>query len=377
MYNVAELLRTDAFLEDFQDSYDLKHPPSLLRCAKVKITSRCNLRCVMCKYWQTRREEALSSERWREVFAEMAGLGCRKIHFSGGEVFLRPDFLDLVEAAIGLGMRANFTTNGTLVDKEQARRVADLGVHGVSVSLDGPKPAVHDRIRGRDGAFRRSVRTIRWLKRFSDRLRVRVNFVVMRQNFRKLPQMVRLAGELGADDLVPMPVDEKGSRKNRLSAGQIREYNREIAPEVAELRRRYGFSVHPLQIYPFGVTEEEISFSERGLYARGSFERRACLVPWFHLFVAWNGEVFLCCMTNGRMDPLGHVGRQGVREVFQGEGYQRIREQFRRGRHLDSCHRCDLFLRENALLHSALDQARHLERPVLEARPGPGSGAPE
>jgi MoaA/NifB/PqqE/SkfB family radical SAM enzyme len=375
MYNVAELIRSEAFLEDFRDSFDLKQPPSLLRCAKVKITSRCNLRCVMCKYWKTTAEETLPFARWCEVFAEMADLGCRKIHFSGGEVFLRPDFLDLVESAIGRGMRANMTTNGTLIDKEKARRIADLGVHGISISLDGPKPSVHDRIRGREDAFRKSVRTIRWLKRFSDRLRVRVNFVIMRQNFRKLPQMVRLAGELGADELVPMPVDEKGTRKNRLSAAQIREYNRVIAPEVAELRRRYGFSTHPLDVYPFGVTEEEIGFSERGLYARGSFERRACLVPWFHLFAAWNGDVFLCCMTNGRMDPLGNVGRQGVREVFQGEGYRRIRGEFRAGRHLASCHRCDLFLRENALLHTALDQSRQLERPVLEGHPGPGARA--
>ena len=182
--------------------------------------------------------------------------------------------------------------------------------------------------------------------------------------------MVRLAGELGADELVPMPVDEKGARRNRLSAAQIGEYNREIAPEVAELRRRYGFSTHPLDVYPFGVTAEEIGFSARGLYARGFFERRTCLVPWFHLFAAWNGDVFLCCMTNGRMEPLGNVGRQAVRDVFHGEGYRRIREEFRGGRHLASCQRCDLFLRENALLHAALDQPRHAERPVLEPSGG-------
>ena len=84
MYNVAELIRNEAFLEDFRESYELRQPPSLLRCAKVKITSLCNLRCVMCKYWHAKSEEALTTDRWREVFAEMADLGCRKIHFSGG-----------------------------------------------------------------------------------------------------------------------------------------------------------------------------------------------------------------------------------------------------------------------------------------------------
>ena len=167
MYDVGALLRDETFLEELEDSLDLHRPPPLLRCAKIKITSRCNLRCVMCKYWQTRSEQTLSSERWREVFGELHGLGCQKLHFSGGEVFLRRDFLDLVESAVGAGMKVNMTTNGTLIDREKARRIGRIGVNSVSISLDGARPAVHDAIRGRPDAFRKSVRTIRWLKRSS------------------------------------------------------------------------------------------------------------------------------------------------------------------------------------------------------------------
>lgn len=368
MWNVGELIRDHGFLDDLRESLDLRRPPPVLRCAKIKITSRCNLRCVMCKYWRTTQEDTLSSDRWREVFAELADLGCRKVHFSGGEAFLRPDFLDLVEDATRRGLRVNMTTNGTLVDRDRARRIVDVGVNSVSISLDGPKTSVHDRIRGREGAFRKSVRTIRRLVAAKDGPRVRINFVVMRTNFRKLPAMIRLAGELGVEDLVAMPVDEKGERRNRLSEARIREYNRDVAPEVLALRRRYGFPVHPLDVHPFGVTPEEIRYSAEGLYARGMFERRTCLVPWFHTFIAWNGEVSLCCMTNGRMESVGNVGTAPVRDVFHGEGYRKIRQAFRAGRHLGSCHRCDLFLRENALLHAALDQPREVRGPVLETQ---------
>src|SRR6266851_9659506 len=178
--------------------------------------------------------------------------------------------------------------------------------------------------------------------------------------------MVRLAGELGAEELLPMPVDESGARKHRLSSRQILEYNRMIAPDVLALRERYGFSTAPAFVYPFGVTEEEVRLSAQGLYARGVFERRACLVPWLHTFFAWNGDAFLCCMTNGRMEPLGNVGRQSVRDVFEGPGYRRVRGEFLAGRHLGSCHRCDLFPRENALLHAALDEARERAGPVAD-----------
>jgi MoaA/NifB/PqqE/SkfB family radical SAM enzyme len=370
VYDLGALVHDPAFLEGFAESLELRRPPPLLRCAKIKLTSRCNLRCVMCKYWQTESEQALGSTRWCEVFGELAELGCRKVHFSGGEVFLRADFLDLVESATRRGLKVNMTTNGTLVSRDAVRRIAELGVNGVSISLDGPTATAHNRIRGRDYAFRRSLRTARLLRRASPRTKLRINFVVMRGNYRRLPEMVRLAGELGARELVPMPVDEKGPRRNRLSKAQIREYNRELAPRVLELRRRYGFSLAPALVYPFGVTEAEVRMSSRGMYARGFFERRACLVPWLHAFFAWNGDAFLCCMTNGRMEPLGNLGRQSVREVFHGPTYRRVREEFLAGRHLPSCHRCDLFLPENALLHAALDEAGHALRPFAHGAGG-------
>ena len=370
MYALEELIAKPGFLESLEHSLDATAEPPLLREAKIKLTSFCNLRCQMCHYWETKREDALSGERWRQVLGELATLGCRKVHFSGGEVFLRRDFLDLVEHAVGAGIKVNMTTNGTLVDRAKAKRMVRAGVNSISISLDGPGSKVHDRIRGVRGAFRRSLRTIRWLQRFSEGARrpvkVRVNFVVMNDNFRTLPEMVRLAGELGVLELNPMPVDEKGPRKKRLSRSQIEEYNREIAPRVLELRQQYGLSTAPDKVYPFGVTPEEVKLSRDGFYARGFYERRACLAPWLHTFLAWNGDVYLCCMTNGRMGALGNAGRQTMREIFHGDPYRRVRESFMAGRHLAPCHRCDLFLVENARLHGALGEAGAF-RPATDA----------
>jgi len=368
MYAVHELVSDPDFLEDLGASLATGAAPPLLRCAKIKLTSRCNLRCVMCRYWQTESETVLSSERWRGVFGELVELGCRKLHFSGGEVFLREDFLELVESAVARGLKVNLTTNGTLISKPAAKRLVAAGVNAVSVSLDGPTAAAHDAVRGRDYAYRRSLRALRWLRRASPSLKLRVNFVVMQDNYRQLPEMVRLAGELGMTDLVPMPIDEKGPRKRRLSRSQIRRYNREVAPQVLELRRRYGFATEPGLVYPFGVTEEELAASARGLYARGAFERRPCLAPWLHAFFAWDGETYLCCMTNGRMQSLGNVGRQSVREVFHGEGFAQVRREFLAGQAQPSCHRCDLFLPENARLHAALEKTRQAPRSRVRRR---------
>jgi radical SAM protein with 4Fe4S-binding SPASM domain len=115
-------------------------------------------------------------------------------------------------------------------------------------------------------------------------------------------------------------------------------------------------TLDPGRIHPFGTTPQEIKLSRDGLYARGFFERRPCLAPWLSSFIAWNGDVYLCCMTNGRMDALGNAGTQSMQEIFQAEPYREVRRSFMAGRHLKPCHRCDLFLGENAQLHAALGE---------------------
>jgi MoaA/NifB/PqqE/SkfB family radical SAM enzyme len=357
MYNTAQIAAEPALLEGLARSLAGLERPSI-RDAKIKLTSRCNLRCRMCSYWRTTWEKTLSTERWKGVLEELGALGCRKVHFSGGEVFLRRDFLDLVEHASALGMKVNMTTNGTLLNRERIRRLVRARPNSISLSLDGPRARVHDAIRGVPGSFRRTCRSIRQIHRqgdeFGRRPAVRLNFVLQKKNYRHSVEMVELARALEVVELHPMPVDEKGPRRNRLTLEEILHYNAEIAPAVREARRRCGFSTDPAFVYPYGLSQRDLKFSKKAHYARGFYQERPCLAPWMHLFIAWDGNCYLCCMTNGRMEPLGNVARSSVGEVFWGERMQRVRRQFLDGFRHEICHRCDMFLTENARLHRAL-----------------------
>ena len=115
---------------------------------KIKLMFGCNLKCVMCNHWRMTREPPLAMDRFFTVLNELAELGCRKIHLSGGEPLLRPQIPELIAHATTLGLRVTMTTNGTLIDKTLARRLVEAGLRGVNVSLDSPDRRVHDRIRG-------------------------------------------------------------------------------------------------------------------------------------------------------------------------------------------------------------------------------------
>jgi len=355
MYDALAIAREPLLLEPLRRSVHESAPPAYLRSLKLKLTARCNLKCVMCRYGRGWAPPELTTADWTRVLVEASELGCHKVHFSGGEVLVRPDFEELVAVAAERRIKVTFTSNLTLLTKERAKRLLRHKIGSISTSLDGASSKVHERVRGIPGSFKRTLRALAWIRRYrsDERPRLRINFVMMRDNFRDYPTLLRLAGELGAVDVVPMPVDTKRS-KLRLSKRMIREYNEEIAPEVAELRQALGMPVTETAIYPFGRADRALTLSRQGEYASGYYVDHLCYAPYLHAFAAWDGKVYLCCMTNGRIEPLGDLSRQSLQEVFLGERFDEIRRSMLEAR-LASCHACDMVVTENRALDHALE----------------------
>ncbi len=360
MYNIEEFTADENLLRRLKDCISNPGADGVLRSAKMKVTPRCNLRCRMCSYWRYESQPEMSTERLLSLIDELADMGVRKIHFSGGEPLLRSDIFDAIGRCTARKIRANITTNGTMVDHERAKMLVKSGARSVSVSIDGPTAKVHDQIRGVDGAFKKAVSAVERLAEARDkysrrkRMRIRINTVLQRDNWRHLPEIVRLAGKLGADEMHPMPVDPKKPAM-LIKKSEIKDFNLCIAPEVETLRIRLGFSTDPLLVYPFGQSKDDINHAREGRYALGFFDEHLCYVPWLHLFIAWNGDVYPCCMTRGRVKSLGNLIENSVEEVFTGEEYSRLRRVFIRNR-LPECARCDNFLHENHLLVEALEK---------------------
>ena len=328
---------------------------TLLRSLKIKLISTCNLRCVMCRYWRIPRR-FLPVDGVLTVLDSAVSLGCRKVHLSGGEVTLY-EGLESVIARASRAMRVNLTTNAVLLDRPRARRWIDAGLHAVSVSLDGATADTHDAIRGVRGAFDQSIKGIRSLVREREkrgaRIRLRINTVVQRKNLPEQAALLRLAAELGACDVVPMPVD--GASADRPDATDIARYNTTIAPKITNLRLRYGFPAGTERVYPFGVSPEEVARAANGSYSLGYYERHQCYAPYLHAFVSHLGEVFACCMTAERMPSLGNVLTESLADIFRGPRYEAFRADMRRQR-LPMCEKCDQFLPENRQIRDALGE---------------------
>lgn len=313
-----------------------------LTSAKFKLVDGCNLRCFMCDYWKQRRKGELTTVEVKRALGELAELGCQKVHFTGGELFLRRDAIELLTHAAELGLRTNLTTNGTLLDRQKIRDLLSIPVRSVTLSIDSPVRRVHDTVRGREGCYAQTTKTLdRLLARRKKKTRVALNTVVSAQNFRTLVEMPEFLRDRPIDRWLLIPMDPWNQNPHALQAEQLVEYNTHIAPTLADTIGIPGFDP-----WIYGKSAEDLGYASRGQWARGFYQKHRCHVPWFHTLIDSRGNVYPCCMGHGRLPDLGNIREQTLAEIFNGPAYVTFRQ-----RMLDErptiCSRCDDFLPEN------------------------------
>jgi radical SAM protein with 4Fe4S-binding SPASM domain len=127
------------------------------------LTRTCNLKCVHC-YTDSEAKKypnELTTEQCKAVLDDLAAFKVPAVLFSGGEPLVRPDLFELAAHARSRGLHVVLSTNGTLIDEEIAKRFVELQFAYIGISLDSASPAIHDKFRGMEGAFERTMRGFR------------------------------------------------------------------------------------------------------------------------------------------------------------------------------------------------------------------------
>ncbi len=163
---------------------------------QLDITYRCNERCVHCYLDHHDHGEMTTAEILR-LIDEMADAGVLTLTLSGGEIFLRKDFFEIVEHARRLTFCVKLKTNALLIGEREAARLRDLAVQEIQVSIYSHRADVHDAITLVPGSLERSLSAIRFLK--ARDLKVVMANVLMRQNMADYTAVQELAEEIGVE----------------------------------------------------------------------------------------------------------------------------------------------------------------------------------
>ena len=124
---------------------------------------------------------------------QLKDLHCTEVSFSGGEVFLHENFLDILEYAHGYNFKLSFLTNGTLITPDLVEKLKKIGHMKIQVSIDGHSAGIHDAFRGVKGSFEKAVRAVKMLKNAGFSLVI--SHVVNQTNYKFIQAMADLANE--------------------------------------------------------------------------------------------------------------------------------------------------------------------------------------
>jgi mycofactocin biosynthetic radical S-adenosylmethionine protein MftC len=295
-------------------------------CAPVnvtwEVTYNCNLSCIHCLSDSGNRNVAeMSTDDCRRVIDELAAMKVFQFNIGGGEPFMRPDFLDLMDYAHVKGIVTCISTNGTLIDRDIAKRLNHPLVY-IQVSLDGATPESNDPIRGK-GSFQNVLRALDYLREWD--IEVSINTVLTQLSFPELDKMSKLASDYGAKLRVsrfrPSGRGKESWSKLNVTADQMLAFSDWLSRHLGVSTGDSFFSVS---------TEERRSL---GLNMCGACKLTCCISP--------EGGVYPCAFLQEDDFRAGVVPEQSFGKIW------RESPVFKSFRNLEiksceSCHRFDL-----------------------------------
>jgi len=314
----------------------------------LEMTRCCNLRCVMCQYihWlretpaSKQREGDLTTEEWRRVIDQIPRFALAT--FTGGEPFMRKDFLQLLEHA-GKRIRTHLITNATLLTEERARRCVELapkragraGFNFAGVSIDGPAE-VHDRIRGMTNAFERSVAGVKALVAFREEAGktcplVHVTTVIQEPNLDHLAEMPRVVADMGGDvlnyTLETRSLDLPGYGKADPSSFRTSDIQspRLDAQRLADALRSTRANAAELGVE---LRMPDMPDGEIVRYYTGETNLRdfRCGSLWTNLIIGADGRAHGCWLRS-----VGDVRTSSLKQIWNGPDLRAFRKRTRKG----------------------------------------------
>lgn len=316
----------------------------------------CNLRCRECwlygdsaaeNAWleEVKREQA-SLSTWVQTLDEMAMAGGKPaISIMGGEPLMHPQIIEFVrEAKRRLPNCAlDMSTNGTLLPRV-ADRLVRAGIDVVYVSLDGPTPEVNDPIRG-PRSYQRAVAGVESLQRARGagaEPRLALNFTLTGMNYTSLPGMVRLAEQLGVEEVtvdLAMYFTRQEGEETRPSfeavtgrpfaswRGYCNEHQHaavdkarleEALEEAKSLAGPVAVLVAPLR---YSSADQSAYFTPAWKHV---IREVTCPKLWTQATILPNGDVLSCTPFSDTV--MGNLSESSLGEVWRGAAYQRMRK---------------------------------------------------
>ncbi|PIQ89564.1 MAG: radical SAM/SPASM domain-containing protein [Candidatus Omnitrophica bacterium CG11_big_fil_rev_8_21_14_0_20_42_13] len=290
-----------------------------LRMVAWEVTRSCNLSCAHCRASSKHGPYPgeLSKEECFKVLDEIVSFAKPVIILTGGEPLLREDIFEIAAYGKKCGLVMVMAPNGLLLTDENIKKIIASGIKRISVSLDGPNAKIHDNLRQVPGAFDGAIAGIKRAKKLG--LEFQINSTITKRNIQYLPEMMKLAKDLGAAAhhiflLVPTGRG-KDMEKEELSPLEYEETLKFLEKEKNNF---------PLQIKVTCAPHYNRILAQNNPQTAGSLRGRGCMGGVSFCFISHVGELSPC----GYLElKCGNVRKEGFKKAWlESEVFNNLRD---------------------------------------------------
>lgn len=321
---------------------------ALPECLYLEVTNRCNLRCRACVQYrgmpEAPRDLSFKEAMW--VADQVPDLKRAVLH-GIGEPLLNKELPSIIRGLKDRNVHVLFNSNALLLNPELARELVAAGLDEFRVSLDAATESTYTGVRGdeRLSEVMSNLAVLIRVRRESagSKPRVSIWMVGTQDNVRDLPDLVRLASQMGIDEVyfqrLVYPLDGPGyglaTSEKALSSSM--EEVREIVDRSMELSRRLN-----VRLTASGLAAPNESLNREPVE---NAPWRRCKRPWEVAYITAWGNLLPCCIAPfSTLDydalVLGNVFEKGLAKVWTGRKYQKFRARHQSSRPPESCRGC-------------------------------------
>ena len=283
----------------------------------IEPTNLCNLKCPLCATGSGEMERVagrMSLQTFGRIMEAMGDDIFFLLIYHQGEPYYNKHFTDFVRLAKKKRIYVTTSTNGHYFTDKNIHDTIECGLDSMIVSIDGASQESYAQYRV-GGTLAKVISGTRRLmqerkKRGSRTPNVALQFLVMKHNEHEIPEIRRLAREIGVDRLLIKNIEVRS----------VEEAHKWLPDE--NVFRRYNFD-------------------GKDLVVKNS-EKESCTRPWLSTLINWDGTFVPCCFDKNGHYGMGNIHKNALDEIWKGDPFQDFRTRLLSNRrNIDICRNCN------------------------------------
>lgn len=262
----------------------------------IAITERCNYNCWHCSKANRGITDDLPISIIKKTINDLQDMGVAIIGLTGGEPLLRNDLEEIIDSIDDRSISIIYTTGNSLT-YERAKRLKEVGLFGLGISLDHYDKETYDKKRGYKGAFEIALKAISISKKA--KIYTMIQLVATKESISNgdIWKMIEFAKKLGVHEIRILEVMPTG-KLIKISSQDI--LNLKERQELINIQERSNSLIGYPKVTTFAKTE--------------SFEQFGCGAGTQHSYIDSHGNLCPCDFV-----PLafGNIKERPIKELWK------------------------------------------------------------